>query len=228
MWRIIRSLIVLPVSLAAAALLWPMRALDWVGRVMTIQQSNDLVEWIGNHPRIAVDFGPWILWAGCALVLGHIWIWPLVKDRLASLQIAFDTLNPGNRFWDTRRRNYIDNDGDDCSESVVHYRIMLRKRFGRPLHGVNAVVEWDDGESESLSFSRTGETSRDMESGAHEYIDLYKGLTKKDHADMLEILGGTIENTQRKFTLFIRARDMHQLEKRFVLDYSQDPPIRPL
>lgn len=53
------------VLLAGMLLAMPWRALDWVGRVMAGLDSptifDHLIDWLAANPRLAFDFGPWIL-----------------------------------------------------------------------------------------------------------------------------------------------------------------------
>jgi hypothetical protein len=88
MWKILRTAVSLLAGLGGFLLLLPWRALDWIGRIMTAFDAqegfNHLIDWLAAHPRLAFDFGPWLLILVSLISLSAIhglFLWRLIRQR---------------------------------------------------------------------------------------------------------------------------------------------------
>jgi hypothetical protein len=91
MWKALRSVGSVVITLVGVIFVLPWRAMDVLGRLLTLLDLPNtfasLISWAAVHPYIALDIGPWILIAGgiCSLGLIH-WqslysIWTMVTPR---------------------------------------------------------------------------------------------------------------------------------------------------
>jgi hypothetical protein len=110
MWKLIQTVVGLLVTLAGALSLRHWRALDVIGRLLTMADLGTtydrLLDWIAAHPHLAVDWGPWIL---IAVGVGSIFL-----THISSLQRIYCGLRGNAK-------------GHDPAPLVKHSTVLGRK-----------------------------------------------------------------------------------------------------
>lgn len=219
MWRVLGTAVCAAVTLIGLVLKIPWTVLDWTGRALTARDMNGLIDSIAAHPRIVVDYGPYVLWLGSAVTL--IWIWggPWIMKQFAPIRLILDG-ERRNGVFQLKGEQYtrlVKREGEDIeSQNGRIYRIKLKNRSGRTVRNVHAILHHVGTIYDKVNFTRTESHMMDMHPGATEDLDMFwfGDITEADELFLKLIQAPDV----RPLTLIVRGEGMREIQKKFVAD----------